>query len=149
MNTEQVVFIILLVALVSVFGTLAVVYRKDLRRYLSDEPVRPQQVSTKAAAPRRVGVPQPSRASRASTPQAKPPERSTPAAAPAIPLTPHPAKPDDAGSWERKFKTIHSTISEARQREMIRQTMFKHHLNRADAMRKIVEDRWREDAVRR
>jgi hypothetical protein len=147
MNTEQVVFIILLVALVSVFGTLAVVYRKDLRRYLSDEPVRAQQITPKAAAPRRVGVPQSPRA-RASTPQAKQPERPA-ATASATPLTLRPAKPDDAGSWERKFRTIHSTISEARQREMIRQTMFKHHLNRADAMRKIVEDRWREDAARR
>jgi hypothetical protein len=54
----------------------------------------------------------------------------------------------DPSVWERKFKMIHSTISEARKQEILRHTMKNYGLTRADAMRKIVEDRYREDGAR-
>jgi hypothetical protein len=43
---------------------------------------------------------------------------------------------------------MHAMVPEARRQEIIRRTMAKHGLDRARAIRKIVEDRQGEDAVR-
>ena len=88
-----------------------------------------------------------------------------PAAPPAAPAKPRPATPRraegtgfhlppappparEADQWEGRFKLLHSMVPEARRQEIIRRTMAKHGLDRARAIRKIVEDRQGEDAVR-
>jgi hypothetical protein len=54
----------------------------------------------------------------------------------------------EADQWERRFKLMHSMVPESRRQDIIRYTMAKHGLDRARAIRKIVEDRQGEDAVR-
>ncbi|MBD0275374.1 MAG: hypothetical protein ICV73_26030, partial [Acetobacteraceae bacterium] len=58
------------------------------------------------------------------------------------------AAPREAEQWERQFKLLHAMVPEARRQEIIRHTMAKHGLDRAQAIRKIVEDRQGEDAMR-
>jgi hypothetical protein len=63
-------------------------------------------------------------------------------------LSPAPPSRQEADEWERRFKLLHSMVPEARRQDIIRRTMAKHGLDRARAIRKIVEDRQAEDAVR-
>ena len=63
-------------------------------------------------------------------------------------LPPAPPSSQEADEWERRFKLLHSMVPEARRQDIIRRTMAKHGLDRARAIRKIVEDRQAEDAVR-
>ena len=63
-------------------------------------------------------------------------------------LPPAPTAPREADQWERRFKLMHAMVPVARREDIIRRTMAKHGLDRARAIRKIVEDRQGEDAVR-
>ena len=65
-----------------------------------------------------------------------------------LPPAPAAAAREAAAKWERRFKLLHAMVPEARRQDIIRRTMAKHGLDRAQAIREIVEDRQGEDAVR-
>ncbi len=63
-------------------------------------------------------------------------------------LPPAPTAAREAEQWVRRFKLLHAMVPEARRQDIIRHTMAKHGLDRARAIRKIVEIRQGVDAVR-
>jgi hypothetical protein len=118
--------------------------------------VRRREIAARFAGKRAPGV------GAAWTPAAAKPRPAVPPAAPAKPRPAAPRRAEDTGFrlppappaareadlWERRFKLLHSMVPEARRQEIIRHAMAKHGLDRARAIRKIVEDRQGEDSVR-
>jgi hypothetical protein len=129
-----------LAAALSASATLAVVRRREIAsRFGKKRAPGTGAARTPAAAPR--PVPPPARAKSPAT---------VPRRAENTGFHLPPARPAtlDADQWERRFKLLHSMVPESRRQEIIRHTMAKHSLDRARAIRKIVEDRQGEDAVR-
>jgi hypothetical protein len=146
MGWVEVSLLMLLAAIAAACATLAIDYKKLLKSFFRKPEAAPKIVEKRT-------IPQP----RATTPASGTrtytnPPRSPKTAiskAPAVPTAPpHPISAEDTGIWERKFKLIHSTISEARRQEIVKYAVAKHNLSRTDALRKIVEDRQREDSAR-
>jgi hypothetical protein len=132
-------------AAVAASATLAVVYRKKIIEKLFGKRVVTPASVRKAVAQHRVAsvAIRPWSSTSSLMQSGGPPSR-----APSISNSSGQAQTQGTSVWERKFRMIHSTISEARKQEILRHTMEKHGLTRADAMRKIVEDRYREDGAR-
>lgn len=130
-----------LAAALSASATLAVVRRREIAARFAGQ-----------RAPGVGGVRTPTGAKPRPAPPAAPakPRPATPRRAEdsGFHLPPAPPAAREADQWERRFKLLHSMVPESRRKDIIRHTMAKHGLDRAQAIRKIVQDRQGEDAVR-
>jgi hypothetical protein len=132
-----------LAAALSASATLALLRRREIAARFARKraPGAVPPGKPPAAAPR------PARPAAPAKPAPAPPRRTENTG---FRLSPAPAAapPREAEQWERRFKLMHAMVPEARRQEIIRRAMAKHGLDRARAIRKIVEDRQGEDAMR-
>ena len=130
-----------LAASLSASATLAIVRRREIAALLA----RKRAPGARAARTPTVAMPRPAPSAAPIKPRPAAPRRA--AEDPGFHLPPAPPA-RGADQWERRFKLMHSMVPEARRQDIIRHTMAKHRLDRARAIRKIVEDRQGEDAMR-
>jgi hypothetical protein len=131
-----------LAAALSASATLAIVRRREIAARFA----RKRAPGARAARIPTVAMPRPAPSAAPIKPRPAAPRRA--AEETGFHLPPAPPAAREADQWERRFKLMHSMVPEARRQDIIRHTMAKHRLDRARAIRKIVEDRQGEDAMR-